>query len=330
MLFVPVVKHNQSEKAWKESLQPFQVDKLIDNSSTDFDLYVRVKDEFVLYSGNGYHWEKKELDGLLKNGFGSLWIQPVQLSNAHMYEKISRLPSIEKNLTPHERITKIEQIGASFTKYLYEGELTKSCVRKAEQLAESVVECVREDPTCIQQISGLANHDMYTYLHSIRVSAYSTAIALSMGIDDPEHLKLIALGAIFHDIGKIDVPMTIINKQGPLLETEWQMMRSHPVTGLTRVEGSVLHQVCREIILHHHERLNGSGYPHGLEKNSLLPEVQIATLADIFDALTSSRSYQNKRSRFEALDFIKTRLLRTEISVEAFKGLVACLAPSSK
>ncbi|MEI6399510.1 MAG: HD domain-containing phosphohydrolase, partial [Pseudomonadota bacterium] len=83
--------------------------------------------------------------------------------------------------------------------------------------------------------------------------------------------------------------------------------------------------VCREIVVHHHERLNGSGYPHGLTKDSLLPEVQIATLADVFDALTSSRSYQNKRSRFEALDFIRHRLLRTDIAVDPFKALVECL-----
>jgi HD-GYP domain-containing protein (c-di-GMP phosphodiesterase class II) len=82
----------------------------------------------------------------------------------------------------------------------------------------------------------------------------------------------------------------------------------------------------KEIILHHHEKRSGQGYPHGLDKNQLLPEVQIATLADIFDALTSARAYQSRRSRFEALDFIKTKLLATDVWPDAFKALVGCLS----
>jgi HD-GYP domain-containing protein (c-di-GMP phosphodiesterase class II) len=119
--------------------------------------------------------------------------------------------------------------------------------------------------------------------------------------------------------------MQIINKSGPLLDSEWMAMKAHPTEGLKKIKDTDLHQVSREIIVHHHERLNGSGYPHGLTADSLMEEVQIATLADVFDALTSSRSYQNKRTRFEALDFIKHRLLQSEISIEALKALVGCL-----
>jgi putative nucleotidyltransferase with HDIG domain len=238
---------------------------------------------------------------------------------------MAKLPIIAKNLKPEDRLQKIQDIGATFTRYLYEGEITESTVRKATELASSIVECVQEDRRCIASITGLANHDMYTYLHSIRVSAYATAIALQMGVTDTESLKMIALGGIFHDVGKTEISMDVINKNGPLLEAEWLLMKSHPAIGLQKIADSCLHQVCREIVVHHHERLNGSGYPHGLTKDSLLAEVQIATLADVFDALTSSRSYQNKRSRFEALDFIRHRLLKTDIAVDPFKALVECL-----
>jgi putative nucleotidyltransferase with HDIG domain len=288
-----------------EGFTPFRIDRILDNSSTDFDLFVKVGGHFVLYSGNGYKWERDELQRLVKHGYEAMWIHPSHFDKATVYEKMARLPSIDK--------------------YLYEGDLTDSCVRKAENLSESLVNCIKEDPTCIQSITGLAHHDLYTYLHSIRVSAYATAIAIKVGITDEAHLRLIALGGIFHDIGKASVPLTVINKQGPLLEAEWTMMRSHPTAGFDRIKDSILHHVTREIVLHHHERLNGSGYPHGLDKNTILPEVQIATLADIFDALTSSRSYQNKRTRFEALDFIKQRLLKSDVGVEVYKGLIECL-----
>jgi putative nucleotidyltransferase with HDIG domain len=303
----------------------FPVERIIDNSVTDFDLFADVGSHVILYSGNGYKWVRSELAGLIDNGYEHFWIRPEDSSKAAIYEKMAKLPVISRELKPEDRLQNIQDIGATFSKYLFEGEITESTMRKAQELALGVVECVQEDPGCIKAITGLANHDAYTYLHSIRVSAYATAIAVQMGLSKSDALQQIALGGIFHDVGKSSVPMEIINKTGPLLEAEWLLMKSHPTEGIKKIEDSCLHHVSREIVLHHHERLNGSGYPHALTKESLLPEVQIATLADVFDALTSSRSYQNKRNRFEALDFIKHRLLRTDIAVEPFKALIECL-----
>lgn len=301
------------------------MERILDNSVTDFDLFAVVESHLILYSGSGYRWVREELNSLLNKGHTHLWIRPEDRSKAAVYERMSTLPKISKDLAPEERLGRIQDVGAVFTRYLYEGEITQSAIEKAKELATHIVDCVEEDQGCIRALSGLASHDLYTYLHSIRVSAYSTAIAYEMGLRDPESLKMIALGGIFHDIGKSSVDMKIINKNGPLLEHEWQAMRAHPTEGLKRIENTRLSHVCREIVVHHHERLNGSGYPHGINKDSLLEEVQIASLADIFDALTSSRSYQNKRSRYEALDFIKHRLLGSEVSSDAFKALVGCL-----
>lgn len=321
----PASRLSESSSDIESKFQKFHVDRIIDNSMTDFDLYANVGSHVILYSGNGYKWMREELSGLLNNGYSHLLIKPEDEAKARIYEKMAKLPEISKTLRPEDRLQSIQDIGATFTRYLFEGNITESAVNKAKELAGSIVDCIQEDSGCVRSITGLANHDMYTYLHSIRVASYATAIACQMGETNSEALKTIALGGIFHDVGKSSVPMSVINKNGPLLEAEWLLMKSHPLEGFNKIQDTCLHQVSREIVVHHHERLNGSGYPHGLNKDSLLPEVQIATLADVFDALTSSRSYQNKRNRFEALDFIKNRLLRTDISVDAFKGLVECL-----
>jgi putative nucleotidyltransferase with HDIG domain len=304
----------------------FSVEGLVDNSTTDFDLYIDLEPHFILYSGAGYRWERQELTELLGNGYGTLYIRKTDLPKAKMYASLAKLPLVEKSKAPTERIRTIEDVGAKFTQCLFEGELAPSCVDKAAELTSSLVDCVMEDPGCIKFLSNLADHDYYTYYHSVRVAAYATAIALKMGQGDAHQLRTIALGAIFHDIGKKDVPLGVLNKSGPLTDAEWKQMRSHPQTGHATVQSTLMTHVSREIILHHHEKRNGKGYPHGLDQHSLLPEVQIATLADIFDALTSARSYQTKRSRYEALDFIKHRLLSEEVCPEAFKALVRCLA----
>ena len=321
MVYVPVATREPAN-----GFREFSIEKIIDNSMTDFDLFVQVGEHLILYSGNGYKWERSELNGLLTGGYNRFWMHQSATSKADVYEKMSQLPVLDESLRPSERIIRLEQIGAAFAKYLQEGEITASCMRKGEQIATQLVECIREDRSCIKELSGLASHDQYTYLHSIRVAAYATSIAVQMGSDNDDHLRQIALGGIFHDVGKSNVPIHIIKKNGPLLESEWASMRQHPVMGFERINETMLHHVSRDIVLHHHERLNGSGYPHVLDKSSILTEVQIAAVADIYDALTSSRSYQNKRSRFEALDFIRHKLLRTEVSVDAFKALVECLA----
>ena len=303
----------------------FSLERLLDNSSTDFDLFLQIEDHLILYSGNGYRWTRQELHELMHNGIKWFFIRPSDFSRAEMYEKVARLPAINKNEAPPIRLQSIHDVAKTFTQYLYEGELTPTCIDKAQMIAQSLAECIKEEPGCIKEISGLNDHDQYTYLHSVRVATYALSIAIQMGITDDKNLQDIALGGILHDIGKTMIPLQLLNKSGPLTTSEWNLMREHPQFGFDKLQDLVIGHVPREIALHHHEKLNGKGYPDALEASSIIAEVQIATLADVFDALTSSRSYQNKRSRYEALDFIKHKLLRTEISVDVFKALIECL-----
>jgi putative nucleotidyltransferase with HDIG domain len=310
-----------------QAFSMFPIEKIIDNSVTDFDLFINISDHLILYGSPGYRWLKDELEGLIKHGHSHFLIRKEDTSKVKMYEQINRLPHINHNQKPKERIVSIEQVATSFVKCLYEGDLTPACVQKAESLSTSITNCIMEDNSCIQMLTGLADHDYYVYYHSVRVSMYSVAIAVELGLTDEPSLRDIALGGLFHDIGKKEIGLHIINKVGPLSNGEWEIMRSHPVLGHTAVKESVLSHVPREIVLHHHEKLDGSGYPDGLDRNSILTEVQIACLADVFDALTSSRSYQQKRSRYEALDFIKHKMLSQKaIAQEPFRALIQCLA----
>jgi putative nucleotidyltransferase with HDIG domain len=307
-------------------LDRFAIDRLVDNSVTDFDLYLKVNRHFILYGGAGYKWSRDELTQLLRNGYSHFFVMMADMSKAQMYEQMSRLPQIEKNLAPPERIKHIEDVGHHFTKCLYAGEITPSAVATAERISQAMVDCIQEDRGCVKNLTGLSDHDAYTYYHSVRVSAFAVALASQMGMSSAADLNQVAIGGLFHDVGKKNVPLDLINKTGPLTDAEWALMRAHPQSGLLLIKDSVLSMVSREIVVHHHERLNGTGYPDGLSKGSLLPEVQIATVADIFDALTSSRNYQRRRTRYEALDFMKHKLLGTEISLDVFKALVQCLA----
>lgn len=318
------------DKSLAEPLVAFPVDSIIDNSTTDFDLFLRIGDHFILYGSSGYKWCRDELQGLLRNGLTHFLVRPQDQRKIKVYEKISTLPKMQKDEAPHKRIQSITDVASTFIQYLYEEPITPACVAKAKEIGVAIIDCMQEDKACIQAISGLGDHDYYTYRHSARVAVYSVAIAIQMGLTDREKLTEIALGGIFHDVGKKEISKEILNKTGALTEMEWKLMLSHPSLGFLAVANSVLTYVPREIILHHHEKMDGSGYPDGLDKTGLLMEVKIATVADIFDALTSTRTYQNKRTRFESLDFMKNKFLVSKIQKEPFMALIACLGDEAK
>lgn len=315
-----------SELVEKKALISFPVEQLIDNSTTDFELFVYLRDHLILYSGAGYRWERSEITQLLAGGFRELFVSQVDINKVSMYRALAQLPIVSEVLPASERVQTIADIGAEFTKCLYEGELSLECVRKASDLASNIVDCVSEDPTCIKHLQSLESHHHYTYYHSVRVAVYATAIALTMGQTQSDQLQSIALGGIFHDIGKKDIAHSILNKSGALAEDEWKLVKKHPEFGFQALDNMIFNHISREIVIHHHEKLNGEGYPHGLDRGSILTEVQIATLADIFDALTSKRAYQTTRTRYEALDFIKHRFLGEELAVDTFKALIQCFA----
>jgi HD-GYP domain-containing protein (c-di-GMP phosphodiesterase class II) len=153
------------------------------------------------------------------------------------------------------------------------------------------------------------------------MAAYSLAIAIKLSLSDTRRLEEMATGCLLHDVGKSKVGLDILNKNGPLTVREWGVMKLHPEYGASIIERSELGLIPREIILHHHERMDGRGYPHALGSNEILEEVKVAAFADVFDALTTNRPYSLARTRYEALDFIRFNLLE-QLHKDAYRAMI--------
>jgi putative nucleotidyltransferase with HDIG domain len=161
--------------------------------------------------------------------------------------------------------------------------------------------------------SALEKRDPYTAGHSERVAQYAMAIARELGVGEAD-LRLIHLGGLLHDIGKIGIPDSVLHKQGRLTEEEYLVMKKHPVYGeeiLRRVYTDSLimpDQECEKIlgiVLHHHERPDGRGYPHGLCGEEIPLFARITAVADAYDAMTSNRSYRLAMSPGKALMILR-------------------------
>ncbi len=153
--------------------------------------------------------------------------------------------------------------------------------------------------TLLALVAALDARDHETEGHSERVANYAVRIAEAMGLEG-QSLTDLRLGALLHDIGKIGLPDSILRKQGPLNDREWQQMHDHPRTGLTILQGIEFLGGPSQIVVHHHERFDGKGYPLGLAGEEIPLLARIFAVADAFDALTSNRPYRPAQSQAAA------------------------------
>ena len=141
-------------------------------------------------------------------------------------------------------------------------------------------------------VSALDARDTYTASHSNRVADMVLVLAAALGLD-PDETALIHIAAHLHDIGKIAVPDAVLRKTGPLTADEWQEMRRHPVTGYNILRRVADFQDIAVLVLHHHERWDGRGYPDGLSGDQIPISAQVVAMADVYDALVSKRVYKD-------------------------------------
>jgi putative nucleotidyltransferase with HDIG domain len=156
----------------------------------------------------------------------------------------------------------------------------------------------------LQSLLGLANaleaKDPYTHGHSQRVAGLARRLALAVDVSDTL-AKVVAQAGLLHDIGKIGIPESVLRKPGPLTDDEWVVMRRHPVVGAQIVAPLEFFSEGATIIRHHHERVDGCGYPDSLRADAIPLGARIVAVADVYDALTSDRPYRRRLSPREAI-----------------------------
>ena len=140
-------------------------------------------------------------------------------------------------------------------------------------------------------VTRIEEKDPYTHGHTERVAAYATAIAREMGLKQDE-IQTVQFGAFLHDIGKVHTESHILQKPGALTEEEWALVKAHPVRGAEMIKGVRFLEKASDMVRHHHERVDGGGYPDGLRGDQISLNARIVNLADAFDAMTTDRPYR--------------------------------------
>lgn len=168
----------------------------------------------------------------------------------------------------------------------------------------------------------LRDSHCYTYEHSLNVALYALIIGLNEGLTSKE-LQTLVLGCALHDLGKLNISNSILDKPSKLTDTEFKAIQQHPLYGIELARSlNCADDRVEKIILQHHEKLDSTGYPYGVGYEKINHLARLAAVADIFDAVTSTRVYHKKRSLVEGIKILDNDVIRGKIAKDEVDNLV--------
>ena len=166
-------------------------------------------------------------------------------------------------------------------------------IEAIERAAEEMVSSIMRNPDALVSLSQIKGYDEYTYVHSVNVGILITSLVHSMNYPEEQLLEA-GIGGLMHDIGKMRVPEHILNKPGKYTSEEFAIMKRHPENGLAILKNSnSISDLSKMVIIEHHERFNGKGYPKGLDEKNIHEIGLVAAVADVYDAMTTDRIYRS-------------------------------------
>lgn len=284
------------------------IDKRIitEGETIDFSLFYpdETKNGMILLCQSG-----SLIDGETKvilRGIDKLYVEDHQFPeyqkylDAHIQHIAARhdIPTKEKAAIVYGKATEVMD-------HMFQNPEALGNVQEIQPLVGGFINIVLHDQNAVESLMQITAHDYYTHTHSINVSIYTISLGAFMGITGDE-LKTLGTAAVLHDIGKSKVDYNIINKNGRLDESEFEEMKRHPSEGhAIALKLGIEDQRVLTGIRHHHERIHGGGYPDNLKGIRISKFARIIGVCDVFDALTTKRSYKPPMSSFEALKLMK-------------------------
>ncbi|WP_421861899.1 HD-GYP domain-containing protein [Motiliproteus sp.] len=215
----------------------------------------------------------------------------------------------DKKMPPEKRSQAVYSHSRELMNRLLESPTAEN-LKASKQAISSVTDLILSDDATAINMLRITDHDFYTYTHSVNVGVTSIMVAKALfGQSDQHDMHELGAGFFLHDLGKVNIRQEVINKPGRLDDAEMRHMRSHPYQGFKLLEKTgELTEESRIIILQHHERADGSGYPKQLHDREIHIYGKICCIADVFDALTAERSYKKAMPPFEALKLMKSQM----------------------
>ncbi len=290
---------------------PVHLDGLVVDSVVDFHLHLQTSPgHFILFRGPDLEFTTAHHGRLLANNVQTLWLKGDERRQYEHYVE-RHLETLLAN--PQVATSRKAQLLQSAAQATLESVMVDprhaDAVPRTRRVAQQTVQLIVREPEATGHMAALMARDYDTVRHSMNVSVFATGLAHAAGVRNPSDLRDLALGGLLHDIGKSELPRELIVKPGAYTDEEMALMRTHVTRGEHILErDGRMGALGMVVVSQHHERLNGRGYPRALESQHIHLFGRIAAIADVYDAMTSDRSYQRAMRPVDALHLMSTHL----------------------
>lgn len=248
------------------------------------------------------------IDEVDKESYKEFYESFLYRSSSELNKRKDTVDSPKNPSTFTEKVEVMYQNASVALNDLFQNPETLNNYKESKKVVNDLVTSVLDDDFAIKSLMCIATHDYYTHTHSINVSIYALSLGTFLGMSKKE-LEELGEAALIHDLGKSKIDPEIINKKGFLTDDEFKEIKKHPTYGHSLAfKLGVKNKNILDGIKYHHEKMDGSGYPLGLSGDKIPLNARIVAICDIFDALTSQRSYKKALTSFEALKLMKTEM----------------------
>jgi putative nucleotidyltransferase with HDIG domain len=263
---------------------------------------------YILYCRGDVVFENKKKEILLERDISRLFIKKDDQQKYYEYlENNFQTIVSDTRLSTNEKTKIVHNAATNLVKDLFNDPRSGS-IERIKKFAFNMVDYVLKDSEAAHSLLNIAVHEYYTYTHSVNVAAVGTLFAKNIGLGD-DNLRKLCSGILLHDVGKTKISTDILNKKGKLTKEEFEIVKKHPEYGVEVLdERGTEFKEERIVTLQHHENDDGSGYPYGLKKDEIQPCGKISRIIDVYDALTTKRSYADAMRPFAALVEMKENM----------------------
>lgn len=249
--------------------------------------------------------DKKDLNSILSSGTKHVWIDTQKgldvevpktegkpVAKTEVKEPVAEKPvSLEEEMEAARRIQ--TQATEKITSMFQDARMGKAIkAQDALPVVSEIYLSVIRNPGALISLTRLKTADNYTYMHSVAVCGLMIALGRQMGLEESV-VKSLGMAGLLHDVGKMAIPDEILNKPGGLTDDEFGIIKSHPVRGWEMLKDlEEVDEITLDVCLHHHEKMDGSGYPEKISANKISLYAKMGAVCDVYDAITSNRSYK--------------------------------------
>lgn len=304
---------------------------LIENTKIGCDLYLknRVNGTFryILFCRGDELFGRERKGELIKQNIERLFISAKDYKYYFKYQE-GNLQNIltDRAKSSKEKSHMVYNVAKNLAQDLLSDPRSGANIQRATKWVDNTVNYILHDEDAFSNLLKVTSYDYYTYTHSVNLSVLGLLFGKHISLDAHD-LNSLGTGALLHDLGKVEIPLEILNKPGKLTKEEFQIIKKHPEMGIELLEGQ--ENIAKEslkVVIQHHENYDATGYPYRIGGKDIHLFGRVSRIIDVYDAITTKRCYSNAATPYGALVEMKEKMANC-FEEELFKEFVYFLGP---